>query len=167
MNLLKTKDGVLSLGSVRSVLMTDQAYMFLLRVIHENAPHVVKYAFYDMGFRTGEQLMGTLQTQAQDPVQAFRYFVETFKQAGYGNIEVVSFDLSKPEATLRGTNLFESGLAKEAGIYRTPRAADHYSRGMLAGFISKLLGKEVICEEMACEYRGDAACEFVLLPLGG
>ncbi|MBI2953846.1 MAG: hypothetical protein HYY30_06000 [Chloroflexi bacterium] len=161
---LKLKEGTLTLGPSRVVLMTDQAYAFLLRVIHENAPHVIKYAFYDMGYRVGEQLMETLKERAQDPEKAFRYFVETYRQAGYGNIEVTSFDLSKPEATLRGSNLFESRLARGADIYRSPRSVDHYSRGMFAGFLSVLLGKEVVCEEMTCEFRGDEACEFVILP---
>lgn len=161
---LESEDGRLTLGTGRVILMTEQAYTFLLRVIHEHAPHVVKYAFYDMGYRVGEDLMRSLATRAENPEQAFRYFVETFRQAGYGNIQVESFDLAKPEAVLRGRNLFEAGLAAKADVYRSPRTVDHYSRGMLAGFMSALLGQRVVCEELACEYRGDEACEFVILP---
>ncbi len=111
--------------------------------------------------------MGTLKRREENPQKAFRYFVETYRQAGYGDIEVVSFDLSKPEVTLRGRNLFESGLARQAEIFRSPRTIDHYSRGMFAGFMSVLAGREVVCEEMTCEFRGDDACEFVILPFGG
>jgi predicted hydrocarbon binding protein len=161
--LLKSDDGKLLLGSARVIVMTERAYVFLLRVIHEQAPQIVRYALYDMGYRTGTQLMEALQSRAESPEQAFRYFVETYRQAGYGDIEVVSLALSRPEAILRGRNLFEAGLAGEAGIYRSKRAVDHYSRGMLAGFLSVLAGKEVVCEEMACQYRGDAACEFVVM----
>jgi predicted hydrocarbon binding protein len=167
METLKTENGLLTLGAARVILMTDQAYTFLLRVIHEHAPHVVKYAFYDMGYRTSEQLMDVLAQRAQQPEQIFRYFVETYKQSGYGDIEVVSFDIEKPEAVLRGTNLFEAKVAQEAGIYRSPRTVDHYSRGMFAGVMSALTGKEVVCEEMACEHRGDGYCEFVILPFEG
>ncbi len=42
---------------------------------------------------------------------------------------------------------------------------DHYSRGMFAGFMSYLIGREVVCEEMPCEFRGDGACEVVILPV--
>lgn len=160
---LESNDGELRLGSARVILMTEQAYVFLLQVIHEHAPQIVKYAFYDMGYRTGEQLVEGLREQAESPEQAFRHFVEAYNQAGYGDIEVVSLDLGKPEAILRGRNLFEAGLAGRAGIYRSERTVDHYSRGMLAGFLSALVGKEVICEEMACQFRGDAACEFVAM----
>lgn len=165
METLKSKEGTLWLGGARVIIMTEEAYVFLLKVIQEQSPHIVKYAFYDMGYRSGEQLMLALKERTQDPEKAFRYFVETYRQAGYGNIEVTSFDLSKPEASLRGKNLFESGLAKKANIYRSPRTVDHYSRGIFAGFMSVLTGKEVVCEEMACEFRGDDACEFVILPL--
>ncbi len=163
LNILKSDDGELLLGSARVILMTEQAYVFLLQVIHEQAPQIVRYAFYDMGYRTGQQLMESLRERTEDPEQAFRYFVETYRQAGYGDIEVVSLDLGKPEAVLRGTRLFEAGLAEKAGIYRSPRVVDHYSRGMFAGFVSGLAGREVVCEEMACQYRGDPACEFVVM----
>ena len=163
LGLLKSDEGKLLLGESRAILMTEQAYVFLLQVIHEQAPQIVRYAFYDMGYRTGQQLMDTLSARAESPEQALRLFVETYRQAGYGDIEVVSLDLAKPEAVLRGTDLFESGLAAKAGIYRSKRAVDHYSRGMLAGFLSVLVGKEVVCEEMACEFRGDPACEFVVM----
>lgn len=163
---LRSEDGVLMLGQARVILMTESAYNLMLQVIHEHAPHIVKYAFYDMGYRAGQQLVESLKARADDPEKAFRHFVETYQQAGYGNIEVTSFDLEKLEVTLRGTKLFESGLAQEAGIYRSPRTVDHYSRGMLAGFLSALLSREVVCEEMACEFRGDGACEFVILPYG-
>ncbi len=161
---LESRNGMLMLGPARAILVTEQAYVFLLRVIHEHAPQVVKYAFYDMGYRAGEQLMVALDARARNPEQAFRHFVRTYTEAGYGSIEVTSFDLSKPEATLRGTNLFEAGLVGEAGICRSPRTVDHYSRGMFAGFLSALLGQDVVCEEMACQFRGDEACEFVILP---
>lgn len=58
-------------------------------------------------------------------------------------------------------------MSRGSEIYRTPRAVDHYSRGMFAGLMSGLLGMEVICEELRCEYRGDDACEFTILPFGG
>ncbi len=168
MDILQSKDGALRLGPARVVLMTEQAYIFLLRVLHEQAPQILKYAFYDMGYRAGEQVIEAVGGfETQDPEQLFRYCVETYRQAGYGEIEVVSVDFDKPEAMLRGRNLFEAGLVGEAGIYRTPRTADHYSRGMFAGFMSTLLGREVVCEEMACQFRGDEACEFVILPFDG
>jgi predicted hydrocarbon binding protein len=161
---LQAANGELMIGGARAILMTEDAYALLLRVIHEHAPHVVKYAFYDMGFRSGRVMMESLAQRASDPEAAFRYFVEMYRQTGYGDLEVTSFDLSKPEATLRGTNLFEAGLVGKTGIYRSPRTVDHYTRGMFAGFLSSLAGREVICEELACQFRGDPACEFVVLP---
>ncbi|MCL4532025.1 MAG: hypothetical protein M1582_02350, partial [Actinobacteria bacterium] len=98
------------------------------------APHALKYAFYDMGYRVGEELMGALAGAGVDPEAAFRRLVETYKRSGYGNLEVLEFDLSGPEARLAGTDLFEAAVARESGVYRTPRCVDHYSRGMFAGF---------------------------------
>ncbi len=152
------------LGPVRAVVMTEAAYVFLLKVLHEHAPHALKYAFYDMGYRVGEQLMGVVAGRAEQPERAFRYLVETYRQAGYGDMEVLHFDLEGAEARLAGTNLFEAQVARASGVYRTPRCVDHYSRGMFAGFLSSLLGREVVCEELACQHRGDERCEFVVMP---
>ena len=162
--LVKSDNGRLTLGPVRAVVTTQAAYVFMMKVLHEHAPHALKYAFYDMGYRVGEDLMSAIPVSGRDPEDAFRHVVETYRQAGYGNLEVLEFDLSQAEARLAGTDLFETAVARESGVYRTPRCVDHYSRGIFAGFMSNLLGQEVICEEIACQYRGDARCEFMVLP---
>lgn len=164
METIRSEKGVLTLGPARVVVMTEIAYVFLMKILHEHAPHVIKYAFYDMGYRVGQQLMGALQVDDGDPEAAFRRLVESYKQSGYGNLEVVHFDLAQPEARLAGTDLFETSVATQSGTVRSPRCVDHYSRGMFAGFLSKLLGREVVCEEIACQFRGDARCEFIVLP---
>lgn len=156
--------GVLDLRGSRAIVMTEQAYILLLRILHEHAPHIMKYAFYDMGYRAGIDIMASLEIPEGDAEEAFRQYVQQYMQAGYGAVEVTHFELTTPEVRLRGHNLFEAGLAPAAGIYRSPRVVDHYSRGMFAGFTSELLKREVVCEEIACEFRGDPSCEFVVLP---
>jgi hypothetical protein len=159
-------DGVLRIGQARAILMTESAFVFLQRVIHENMPELLTYGFYEMGYRAGLDLVDSGRAPGDVPEEAFRELVQTYRRAGYGHIDVVDFDLAKPEAHLRGTNLLESSAAKRSGIYRSPRAVDHYTRGLFAGLFSRLLGKEVICEELECEYRGDGACEFTVLGFG-
>lgn len=156
--------GILQFRGGRAVVMTEEAYVLLLQILYEHAPHILKYAFYDMGYRAGLDIMAGLDDHGGDAEMAFRAFVRQFTHAGYGHIEVVHFDLDAPEVRLRGHNLFEAGLAPKTGIYRTPRSVDHFSRGMFAGFVSELLKREVVCEETACQFRGDPACEFVVLP---
>jgi len=163
-SLATEQKGVLELRGGRVIVMTERAYILLLQVMYEHAPHVLKYAFYDMGYRAGIDMRAALAERADDPERVFEGFVEQYTQAGYGNLEITHFDLAAPEARLSGTALFEAGLAPKAGIYRTPRVVDHYSRGMLAGFMSELLKREVVCEEVACQFRGDPRCEFVILP---
>lgn len=156
--------GVLQLRGSRAIVMTEQAYGLMLQIVHEHAPHILKYAFYDMGYRAGIDIMAGQDVKRGDAEVTFRRFVEQFMQAGYGTLEVTHFDLAPPEVRLRGQNLFEAGLAPTVGIYRGPRAVDHYSRGMFAGFTSELLKREVVCEEIACQFRGEPYCEFVVLP---
>jgi uncharacterized protein len=166
-DIVTSKQGVMRLGGSRAVVMTESAFTLMLRVINEYSPELLRYGLYDMGYRAGLDVAEGARQLADTPEQAFRYFVDIYEQTGYGNLEVVRFDLSKPEAVLRGRNLLEASAAEHSGLYRTPRAVDHYTRGMFAGLFSRLLGQEVICEELRCTYRGDDYCEFVVLPFGG
>lgn len=161
-----SESGLLRVGAARAVLFSESAFVFLQRVIHEQMPELVKYGFYEMGFRAGIDLSKEAGN-SRDPEAAFRQSVVAYRAAGYGDIEVVSCNLEKPEIRLRGRNLFESSAARQSGIYRSRRAVDHYSRGMFAGLASQLLGREVICEEMKCQFRGEDACEFTVVPFGG
>jgi predicted hydrocarbon binding protein len=161
---IKTEDGVLSIGSTRTILFSSKAFVFLAKSIYRHAPQAVKFLFYDAGYRTGEEFVSTLAQASDDKEELMQYAVEFFKQAGYGNFELAEFDLGRPYVRIVGTNLFEASLADEIGIFRTPRTVDHYSRGMFAGFFSQLLGIEVVCEEMSCQAKGDEVCTFVVMP---
>lgn len=164
---LVAERGVLRMGAARGMIMTESAFVFLQQVIHEQMPEFFNYGFYEMGYRAGLDLSASAQRAGAAPEEAFRDLVEAYRQSGYGDIQVVNFDLVKPEARLRGTDLLESTAARKSGVFRSPRAVDHYSRGTFAGLVSQLLGQEVICEELRCQYRGDEACEFVVMPFGG
>jgi predicted hydrocarbon binding protein len=164
LNYTEMAGGNLTLRGVRSVVVPLPAFTFLLQIINEHAPEVVKYAFYDMGYRAGLELMESLGELRSDPEAAFRALVHDYQQMGYGQLEIADLDLSKPEARLLGRNLFETDMAAAAGIYRSPRSASHYTRGMFAGFMSGLLGREVVCEEVQAEFRGDSASEFIVMP---
>ncbi len=165
--IVRMDGGVLRMGATRSVLVTESAFTFMQQVIHEQMPEFINYGLYEMGYRAGVDISSNVRGSRERRETAFRKFIEMYRQAGYGNLEVVHFDLRKPEALLRGHDLIETQAARESGIFRSPRAVDHYSRGMFAGLFSRLLGKEVICEELRCEYRGDPACEFSVLAFGG
>ncbi len=166
-DILSSEGGILKIGGARGVLLTESAFAFMQKVIHEQMPEFIKYGFYEMGYRAGIDLAKSSRRAGESAEERFRYCVETYRQAGYGDIDVVSFDLEKPEATLRGHNLIETAAARQSGIFRSPRAVDHFTRGLFAGLFSQLLGKEVICEELACEFRGDDACQFAVLAFGG
>lgn len=164
MDVIDTKEGILTVGPARKMLFSAQAYIYLVRSIYQHAPHAVKYLLYDVGYQTGLQYMSSLANLSVDMETLVRLGISTFTQAGYGHFELVEYDLDQRYIRIIGKNLFEASLSNEIGIYRTPRTVDHYSRGMFAGLFSKLLGEEVVCEEMRCEARGEEACEFVVMP---
>lgn len=146
------------------ILLSASGYTFLIRSIYDHAPHALRLILYEVGYSTGDELMSNLRGLSEDKGALMRYAVETFKQAGYGDFEIVEFDLEKPYVRIHGKNLFETSLMEEMGVYRGDRVVDNYSRGMFAGCFSQLLGTEVVCEELACQSRGEDSCEFVIMP---
>lgn len=164
LNMISSEDGKLMVGKARMILFSARGYVYLVRSIYRQSPQALKFILYDVGYQIGEELMSTLREMTSDLESLMIYAIETFKQAGYGDFELVEFDLQKPYMRVRGRNLFEASLAPETGVYRTPRTVDHWSRGMFAGFFSQMLGTEVVCEEMACQSKGDEASEFVIMP---
>src|SRR5512140_1474325 len=87
-DVLTTEQGILRVGDVRGVIMTESAFVLLQQVIHENAPQLLKYGFYEMGYRAGLDLAQTAGRRTDTPEEAFRYFVEMYRQSGYGDLEV-------------------------------------------------------------------------------
>ncbi|MBI5531705.1 MAG: hypothetical protein HY898_03245 [Deltaproteobacteria bacterium] len=166
-DILSAEAGQLKVGTARAMVMTETAFNVLQQVISEQTPEFLVYGFYEMGYRVGLDIAASSALEADAPEDAFRVCVDTYRKSGYGEVEVVEFDIREPSARLRGTNLLEAAAARGGSMVRSPRAICHYSRGMFAGLFSRILGKEVVCEELACEYRNDPCCEFTVLAFGG
>lgn len=83
---------------------------------------------------------------------------EIFKALNWiKDYELVEFDIEEKRIRFRLYDSFECRPFK--GMSKTPRS--HYLRGILAGFISYVIGERISLIETRCLSKGDEYCEFV------
>ncbi|MDI6806631.1 MAG: hypothetical protein QMD14_02330 [Candidatus Aenigmarchaeota archaeon] len=84
-------------------------------------------------------------------------YLGLLKFCGYGNINIASFDENRVVIVAESS---PDGIEYKH-IYKKKRKVCHYLKGILDGFLSSLLKKELTSEETKCVAAGDKCCEFV------
>jgi uncharacterized protein len=80
-----------------------------------------------------------------------------FTTQGWGNWD---FDLSDQKNGFMFVNIFDSAVARTLGDVGKPVC--HIYAGLLAGFFSDLVKKELNCIEIQCYAMGETYCKFLL-----
>lgn len=80
-----------------------------------------------------------------------------FTTQGWGNWEV---DLSEQKNGFMFVNIFDSAVARTLGDVGKPVC--HIYAGLLAGFFSNLVKKDLNCIEIQCYAMGETYCKFLL-----
>jgi len=81
---------------------------------------------------------------------------QLFQAVGFGIPENVKMDLEGGEVEYIIYDCLECGINLEAGR----RVKSSLIRGILEGYYSKLLGREVECKEEECIAMGDKICRM-------
>ncbi|MFH1239666.1 MAG: 4-vinyl reductase [Candidatus Diapherotrites archaeon] len=90
--------------------------------------------------------------------KAVSIFTNFFTASGWGKIEKINFDVKEKRAIVSLENSpFASALR-----WKTNKPVDHFMRGLLAGFFSKLFNLEVDCVETKCAAMNHNSCEFII-----
>lgn len=95
-----------------------------------------------------------------DPGIVMTSIAQALTGRGYGRFEVVD---ATPEPPMTTFTIQNSILVEGYGPAKTPIC--HYFAGYVAGLLKALLGRDIHCEEVACEAMGRDACEFRVAPL--
>jgi len=87
--------------------------------------------------------------------QGFEILLSLFSAFGWGN--ATAYDRSDPHRFgIRMDDCFECSSDAKSG------RSCAFVRGFLVGSARTLLGREVGCDEVACRFRGDDHCEFLV-----
>ena len=80
-----------------------------------------------------------------------------FTTQGWGNWDV---DLSEQKNGFMFVNIFDSAVARTLGDVGKPVC--HIYAGLMAGFFSRFINKQLNCIEIQCYSMGETYCKFLL-----
>ncbi len=157
---------IIKMAGHRAFLLRQKTYASLMASIREHAPQVLKHVLYDAGYQSGLSLAGKAQESSLSQQECLQRLLEELTNLGLGKLEMVSYSQSQARVQIRCHDSFWADTANEYGhLYRTPQVECDMLRGVLAGSLSVIFQKDIICEEMACQSMGADYCEFLALPL--
>ena len=160
--LLHTRRGEVWTAGERVIFFPVRGYQMMLNEIHAASPDLLRHIVYRSGFVLGESIASQVQDLYPDPHDRLFVLLEDLCRGGFGTFEIVSLDVAAGRAEVRGDNLFEATIAPGLAWARTPRAVDTYCSGRLAGYLTAIVGRPAVCEEVLCQARGDAYCQFAI-----
>ncbi len=112
---------------------------------------------YHMGFRAGAALADKLVSCYETGRQALEYLLLYYESLGRGRFKIREYE-EGVKCRVEARELIEC-----VGVV-SDKPTSHMFRGLLAGFLSKLWGRDVKVVETTCIAMGDPYCEFLAQP---
>ncbi len=160
--LLHTRRGEVWTAGERVIFFPVRGYQMMLNEIHAASPDLLRHIVYRSGFVLGESIASQIQDLYPDPRDRLFVLLEDLARGGFGTFDLLALDVAAGRAEVRGDNLFEAAIAPGLAWARTPCAVDTYCSGRLAGYLTAIFGCPASCEEVLCQARGDACCQFAI-----
>lgn len=119
-------------------------------------PSGLAVVHYHAGMRTGEHTAKRLKEMyGVEDMDLILAFAQAERATGWGIMEFQDIDFKRCSGTVIVKECFEA-----AAWRRKPDKACHWTRGILAGFMSSVFNKPVESVEVKCLATGDEHCEF-------
>ena len=131
----------------------------LVSLVAQNDTDLNTKIYYAIKESTKKNLLKQLDLDLRvENEKAISLFTEFFTASGWGKLEIIDIDSKEKRAILSLENSpFASALR-----WKTNKPVDHFMRGLLAGFFSKLFKLEVDCVETKCAAMNHNFCEFII-----
>jgi len=116
--------------------------------------------FYNAGKKSGAFIATLLSKRYQlkgDTLSSA--LVQATKALGWGQVEAFTIDKDRLVGKVKVRSCFEALLKFD----RNDKVC-HWTRGIVAGFLSEVIGKQVEAVELKCAAAGDEICEFEIKP---
>ncbi len=165
--LVQQSEGILSLGGARMALVDVEAGFWAIRRQIEAliGPGLTNSVFQQAGANGGASFAKTFtSTMGLSGATAFSACLQVYQQAGFGQFEITNLDWPIGRICIRADQAFEAWMFTQHNQHSgTPCCA--YTAGVLVGFVNIITGRnDVVCIEHTCQSKGDAFCQFELLP---
>ncbi|MCX8182996.1 MAG: hypothetical protein N3F08_01045 [Crenarchaeota archaeon] len=149
----------LVLGKERIVVFRRRTYESLFKGIRERFGTAGEVMLYYVGFNIGYQTYSDYaDTVGSEKPEAILELAKTFlRTMGWGIVDIVEMNLDKGMAQIRVYESFECEIGRGSEA-----TYGHFSRGLVAGFFTRLFDREVKVVETRCIAKGDPCCEFTI-----
>lgn len=146
-------------GKKRAVIFRRRVYESLFKGIREKFGTAGEAMLYYQGFAVGCRTCQAYRedTRIEDPETLVGLSKAYFRTSGWGIIDIVRLNVEKGEAEIRVYQSFECETGKDS---ETPYG--HFTRGVIAGFLTSIFEKEVKAVETKCIAKGDPYCEYTI-----
>lgn len=153
----------------RNILVTEDFIIGLIEGLEEEVGTASAVVMYNIGrewgIRDAQFFQNWFPTEYEyDPNlidNNLLYVLEAwwwpFTAQGWGNWEV---DMSEQKNGFMFVNIFDSAVARTLGDVGKPVC--HIYAGLMAGFFSDLVKKQLNCIEIQCYSMGETYCKFLL-----
>jgi hypothetical protein len=153
----------------RNIFVTEDFIIGLIEGLEEEVGSAASVVMYNIGKEWGirdakffrqwfpteyEYEPGLTDKNLQYVLEAWWW---PFTSQGWGNWDV---DLSEQNNGFMFINIFDSAVARTLGNVGKPVC--HIYAGLLAGFFSDLVNKDLNCIEIQCYAMGETYCKFLL-----
>jgi CheY-like chemotaxis protein len=136
---------------------TTQLWKSMFRILGPGAPAVLYRAGFDAGSNMFDFVMETWKPPDEDSlVRAVR---EHLHSAGVCDLRDLRLERQTQRAIAVIHDSFETG--QYGPTASTPVC--HFLRGLLSGLVNRITEiPDVVCDELKCQAKGDAECEFAV-----
>jgi predicted hydrocarbon binding protein len=142
----------------RAMILRTELFSEMLKSMREQFASGGDVIVYHEGIVAGENDAVTLTRIMGNStiIDNASLLVRLYTALGWGRSELTAFEPNPFRATIRVEASFE------CESQRSNKPYSQFLRGHFAGFSSRTLGTEVVCEETRCVTVGDPYCEFLL-----
>lgn len=154
----------LMIAGDRAIIMRRPGYEGLITGMRERFGEAGEAFLYHAGYDAGIKYAQSHQDLAEklgikDPIQiAQKVSTPLFVSMGLGKMEIVEVTIKPFQAILRVYECFECELV------RAEKPFSNFIRGIFAGLLTQLFGRNMEAKELKCIAKGDPYCEFKITP---
>ncbi len=148
---------MVTIGGERAIIMRKTFYKGLLGSLRKELGASAAAIFFHIGLRAGREAFEShlRMVGKRDRHLLVRVVEALWQVVGFGKLEMVTVDAGRCYARVRVYKNFECELFKGS---KEPQG--YFTRGIIQGWLEKLLGCELRSKETKCIAVGDSYCEF-------
>jgi len=164
---IKWEEGKFFLLGMKGMIGASFSTIFLQRLLEEKIGYEkIMSLYYAHGKFQGQEGVRIFNKRFGYPRsfkeldQLLDVHIGQFQFTGTGKFEWAVKDIKNKKFIVKG----KSPIAEEYALYfkTDNKFIDHFHRGLMAGFISEVLGEDLYCLETSCVAHGKEYCTFLI-----